>query len=204
LREEGGPRPDLVLVDGGPGQVGAAVGALREAGFAELPLVGLAKREEEIHLPGRPEPMRLSRTSPALQLLQRVRDEAHRFAVEYHRSLRGTSQKVSGLDGIRGIGPARRRELLQRFGSLAALRRAGPEAIAQTPGLGPRLARVVWDSIGGKKTGVEGSATDAAGGTEVAEATDAISAAEAKAESADATGAAEATDAAGRGEGEAR
>jgi excinuclease ABC subunit C len=155
LREDGGPRPDLVLVDGGPGQVGAAAGALRDAGFADLPLVGLAKREEEIHLPGRPEPLKLPRTSPALQLLQRVRDEAHRFAVEYHRSLRGKSQKRSGLDGIPGIGPARRRELLQRFGSLAALRRAGPEAIAQTPGMGPRLARMVWDAIGGNEIGVQ-------------------------------------------------
>ena len=154
LREDGGPRPDLVLVDGGPGQVGAAAGALRDAGFADLPLVGLAKRQEEIHLPGRPEPLKLPRTSPALQLLQRIRDEAHRFAVEYHRSLRGKSQKRSGLDGIPGIGPARRRELLQRFGSLAALRRAGPKAIAQTPGLGPRLARVVWDAIGGNEIGV--------------------------------------------------
>lgn len=149
LRDEGGPRPDLVLVDGGPGQVSAAVTALREAGFADLPLAGLAKREEEIHIAGRSEPVRLPRNSAALQLLQRVRDEAHRFAVEYHRSLRGKSQKISGLDGIPGIGPARRRELLQRFGSLAAVRRAGPEAIAGTPGFGPRLARVVWEAISG-------------------------------------------------------
>jgi excinuclease ABC subunit C len=177
LREEGGPLPDLVLVDGGPGQVGAAAGALRDAGFADLPLAGLAKREEEIHLPGRPEPMRLPRASPALQLLQRVRDEAHRFAVGYHRSLRRKSQKISGLDGIPGIGPARRRELLQRFGSLAALRRAGPEAIAQTPGLGPRLARVVWDAIGGNEIGVENSAAGAAGVTSATSATSATGAA---------------------------
>ena len=172
LCEEGGPRPDLILVDGGPGQVAAAAGALRNAGLADLPLVGLAKREEEIHRPGCPEPIRLPRTSPALQLLQRVRDEAHRFAVEYHRSLRGKSQKISGLDGIPGIGPARRRELLQKFGSLAALRRAGPEAVAQTPGMGPRLAHMVWDAIGGDRTGVESSAKNAAGATQAAGATD--------------------------------
>lgn len=148
LSEEGGSRPDLIMVDGGPGQVGAAATVLREAGFGDLPLVGLAKREEEIHVSGRSEPVRLPRTSPALQLLQRVRDEAHRFAVGYHRNLRGKSQKVSGLDGIPGIGPARRRELLRRFGSMAAMRRAGLEAIAETPGVGPRLAQLVWAALG--------------------------------------------------------
>jgi excinuclease ABC subunit C len=163
LRDDGGPRPDLVLVDGGPGQVGAAVTALRDAGFADLPLAGLAKREEEIHLPGRPEPVRLPRNSPALQLLQRVRDEAHRFAVGYHRSLRGKSQKRSGLDGIPGIGPARRRDLLQRFGSLAAMRQAGPDAIAATPGLGPRLARAVWEAVSGGTAGTDGLAGDGGG-----------------------------------------
>lgn len=153
LRGEGDPLPGLVLVDGGPGQVGAAAGALCEAGFADIPLAGLAKREEEIHLAGRQEPIRLPRNSPALQLLQRIRDEAHRFAVEYHRSLRGKSQKMSALDGIPGIGSARRRALLRRFGSLAALRQAGPETIAETPGLGPRLARKIWDAIGGAGPG---------------------------------------------------
>jgi excinuclease ABC subunit C len=163
LREQGGARPDLLLVDGGPGQVGAALGALRDAGFTELPLAGLAKREEEIYLPGRPEPVRLPRTSPALQLLQRIRDEAHRFAVGYHRNLRGKSQKESELDGIPGIGPARRRELLRRFGSLAALRRAGPEAIAQTPGLGIRLAGIVWNAINGGQSEAENLASGASG-----------------------------------------
>ncbi len=196
LREEGGPRPDLVLVDGGPGQVRAAAEALRAAGFAELPLAGLAKREEEIHLSGRPDPLRLPRSSPALQLLQRVRDEAHRFAVEYHRNLRRKSQKISGLDGIPGIGPARRRELLRRFGSLAALRQTGPEAIAQTPGLGPRLARLVWDAVGDKEAGVEDRL---AGAADAVEATSTKGAAN----EANATGAASAAGATGRGDGEA-
>ncbi len=162
LGSKEGPPPDLILVDGGPGQVGAAAVALREAGFADLPVIGLAKRAEEIHLPGRAEPVRLPRRSPALQLLQRIRDEAHRFAVGYHRSLRASAQQLSALDAIPGIGPARRRQLLRHYGSLAALREAGPESIAQVPGLGPRLAQVVWAAV--HRSGAEVADADADAG----------------------------------------
>ncbi len=150
LRTRGGAEPGLILVDGGKGQVSRALAVMERMGFAHLPLVGLAKREEEIVLPGRDQPLRLPRTSEALKLLQRVRDEAHRFAIRYHRGLRSRSQRASRLDQIAGIGPARRRMLLRKFGSLEGMRQAGPEALASTPGIGPSLARALWEAIGGE------------------------------------------------------
>jgi excinuclease ABC subunit C len=146
-----GPSPDLILVDGGKGQVSAARRVLSELGFPELPLAGLAKREEEIVLPAREASLRLPRGSGALRLLQRVRDEAHRFAVTYHRTLRAGGQSASRLDAVRGIGPARRRLLLRRFGSVSAMRAAGPQGIAEVPGIGPSLARAIWSALGVKE-----------------------------------------------------
>jgi excinuclease ABC subunit C len=145
LQAEGRELPDLVLVDGGRGQLQAALTALDRLGL-ELPVVGLAKREEEIWVPDRPEPVRLSRKDPALQLIQRVRDEAHRFAVTKHRQRRGKRMRETGLTEIPGVGPARARLLLRRFGSVRGLRGADPTEIAAA--VGPSTARAVADYLG--------------------------------------------------------
>ncbi|MGH2675296.1 MAG: excinuclease ABC subunit UvrC, partial [Actinomycetota bacterium] len=131
--------PSLAVVDGGRGQLGVARRVLEELGL-DIPVIGLAKRLEEVYLPGQPEPLRIPRGSEALFVLQHVRDEAHRFAVEYHRKVRERRAMASPLDEVPGIGPARKRALLRRFGSLARLARASEEEIAATPGVGPTLA----------------------------------------------------------------
>jgi excinuclease ABC subunit C len=138
LLEEGKELPDLVLVDGGKGQLGAATSALDELGLGSQPVASLAKREEVIFLPGRDEPVRLPRSSPVLQLVQRVRDEAHRFAIGYHRQARKRRTLHSALDDIPGIGPARRRMLLARFGSVRGVRGASLEELALV--VGPAVA----------------------------------------------------------------
>jgi excinuclease ABC subunit C len=140
LKDEGLEMPDLVLVDGGRGQLQAALTALDRLGL-ELPVVGLAKREEEIWVPGRPEPIRLPRKDPALQLIQRVRDEAHRFAITRHRGRRSKRMRETSLMEIPGIGPTRARILLRRFGSLSGLAAANPTEIEET--IGPASARAV-------------------------------------------------------------
>jgi excinuclease ABC subunit C len=134
LLEEGKELPDLVLIDGGKGQLGAAVAALEELGLGEQPVASLAKREELIFVRGRQEPIALPRSSPVLQLVQRVRDEAHRFAVGYHRQARKARTIVSELDAIPGIGPAKRRALLSRFGSLRGVRGASEAELATAVG----------------------------------------------------------------------
>jgi excinuclease ABC subunit C len=131
--------PSLVLVDGGRGQLNIAVRVLSDLGL-RVPAVGLAKRLEEVYLPGQPDPILLPRGSESLFVLQHLRDEAHRFAVEYHRKKRGRRALSSPLDEIRGVGPARKKALLRRFGSLERLARASEEEIAATPGVGPALA----------------------------------------------------------------
>ena len=133
--------PDLLLIDGGMGQVARAMQALMEAGYLHLPVAGLAKRDEEIYLPGRAVPIRLPRSSPALQLLQRVRDEAHRFAVDYHRTLRGRRVTRSPLDGVPGLGKARAAAVLDAFGGLAGLSKASEDRIRAVRGIGPGLAQ---------------------------------------------------------------
>ena len=122
--------PSLVLIDGGAGQLGRAVRVLDELGL-DIPAIGLAKKMEEIYLPGRPEPLQLSRDADALYLLQQVRDEAHRFAVSYHRQLRSKSMIDSVLDDIGGIGPKRKQKLLKHFGSLKKMRQADAAELAQ-------------------------------------------------------------------------
>ena len=122
--------PSLVVVDGGAGQLGRAVKVLDEMGI-DLPTVGLAKRMEEVYLPGRPEPIRIPRNAEALYLLQEVRDEAHRFAIDYHRQLRSKSMVDSILDEVPGIGPKRKKELLRSFGSLKKMREAPKEDLAR-------------------------------------------------------------------------
>jgi excinuclease ABC subunit C len=136
LREEDRLPADLVLVDGGAGQLAVALRTLRRYGFMETACVGLAKREEELYLPGRPEPLRLPRSSPGLKLLQRARDEAHRFAVGYHRRLRDRETVRSILDEIPGIGAAKKRALLLRFGSAEAVGSATMEALLEVAGVG--------------------------------------------------------------------
>jgi excinuclease ABC subunit C len=132
--------PDLVIVDGGKGQLSAAVGALDELGIRDVPLSGLAKRFEELYLPGRSAPVVLPRRSQALYLVQRIRDEAHRFAITYHRDVRGKRALRSQLDDIEGIGPGRKRALLKRFGSVRRIKEASVEEVASTPGISRQLA----------------------------------------------------------------
>jgi excinuclease ABC subunit C len=140
VRDEKREMPDLVLVDGGRGQLQAALAALDRLGLA-VPVVGLAKREEEIWAPNRPEPIRLSRKDPALKLVQRLRDEAHRFAVTRHRGRRARRMRETSLTDIPGVGPTRARLLLSRFGSLAGLAAAAPEEVEEA--VGPSTARAV-------------------------------------------------------------
>ncbi len=132
--------PDLVIIDGGKGQVSAAKEVLDELGLHDLPLAGLAKEREELFLPGRSEPILLPPTSPALYLVQRLRDEAHRFAITYHRDLRAKKSVTSAFDDLPGVGPKRRRALLRVFGSVKRVREAPVEQIAAVPGIGPSLA----------------------------------------------------------------
>ena len=128
--------PDLVVIDGGKGQLSAAKEVLDQLGFDDLPVVGLAKEREEIFLPDREEPVLLPVTSPALYLVQRLRDEAHRFAITYHRSLRAKAASHSALDDLPGVGPKRRAALLRVFGSARRLREAPLSQIAAVPGIG--------------------------------------------------------------------
>jgi len=134
LLEETGTVPDLVLVDGGRGQLNAALTALARLGLEEVPAVGLAKKQEEIYVAAAPEPLRLSRHDAGLQLLQRIRDECHRFALARHRARRSKRSLRSILDEVPGIGPVRKRELLRRFGTLGALRAAEPAELADIVG----------------------------------------------------------------------
>jgi excinuclease ABC subunit C len=132
--------PDLIVVDGGKGQLSADVEVLAALGLPEIPIVGLAKEREELFLPGRPDPVVLPPTSPALYLVQRLRDEAHRFAITYHRELRRKAAVKSAFDDVPGIGPARKRALLRTFGSAKRVREAPVEQIAAVPGIGRALA----------------------------------------------------------------
>lgn len=150
--ETGRPRkfayaPGLVVVDGGPPQVAAAQRALDALGIDDVPVCGLAKRLEEVWLPGQEDPVILPRTSEGLYLLQRVRDEAHRFAINHHRNRRSKSMVESVLDGVPGLGEVRRRTLLRHFGSLRKLRAATVEEIAAVPGVGPRTASAIKEAL---------------------------------------------------------
>lgn len=139
--------PGLVVVDGGPPQVAAAQRALDELGIDDVPVCGLAKRLEEVWLPGEPDPVILPRTSEGLYLLQRVRDEAHRFAITHHRSRRSKSMVESLLDDVPGLGEVRRKTLIKHFGSLKKLRAATVEEIAEVPGIGPRTATAIANAV---------------------------------------------------------
>jgi excinuclease ABC subunit C len=151
--------PNLFVVDGGPPQVEAAADALAELGVTDVAVCGLAKRLEEVWLPADPDPVILSRTSEGLYLLQRVRDEAHRFAITYHRQRRSKGMTTSALDGVPGLGPSRRTALLKHFGSVRKLRAAGVDEIAALPGFGRRTATAVLAALHGDATDSGGADT---------------------------------------------
>ena len=142
------PLPDLILLDGGRGQLNAALGVARKLGFDSLQMVSLAKEEELVFHPARPKPIALPERSRARQLLQQIRDDSHRFAVTYHRALRGKSGLRSLLDDIPGIGAKRRRALLSHFGSLRRLREASIEELRRTAGVSESLATTIHDVLG--------------------------------------------------------
>ncbi len=161
--ETGRPRkfayaPGLVVVDGGPPQVAAAQAAMRELGVVDIPVCGLAKRLEEVWLPDQEDPVIMARSSEGLYLLQRVRDEAHRFAITHHRSRRSKTMVESVLDDVPGLGEVRRKTLVKHFGSLKKLREAEVEEIAQVPGIGPRTAQAIKDAVT-RTTGHTGAET---------------------------------------------
>jgi excinuclease ABC subunit C len=148
--DEGKRLPDLVVIDGGKGQLSAAVESLASLQLADLPIISLAKREEEIFLPGRSESLRLPRRSNALRMLQQARDEAHRFALTYQRLRRSKRTVTSELLSIPGVGASRRRQLLQAFGSLEGVKSASPDAIAALPGFSAKSARRLLDTLHGR------------------------------------------------------
>lgn len=145
--DERKPLPDLVVIDGGKGQLSSALDALTALGQAAIPLIGLAKKEEEIFLPGESDSLRLSRRSAALKLLQRARDEAHRFGVTYNRKRRTERTITSALLTIPGVGPHRRRALIERFGSLAGVKSANAAEIAGLPGFSTKLAERILENL---------------------------------------------------------
>ncbi|MFC0040904.1 excinuclease ABC subunit UvrC [Actinomadura rayongensis] len=160
--ETGRPRkfaypPNLVLVDGGPPQVAAAQRALDELGVEDVAVAGIAKRLEELWLPGDDDPVILPRNSEGMYLVQRVRDEAHRFAITFHRQRRSKAMTASELDGVPGLGPARRTALLKHFGSVKRLRAATPEQIAEVPGIGARSAETIAAALHGGTVPVAGA-----------------------------------------------
>ncbi|MGO2773608.1 MAG: excinuclease ABC subunit UvrC [Brachybacterium tyrofermentans] len=158
--------PSLILVDGGAPQVAAAQRAFDDLGVTDIALAGIAKRLEEIWLPGDEYPVILPRTSEALFLVQRLRDEAHRFAITYHRSKRGRAMQSSALDGIPGLGPARRRALLDRFVTVSAIREAGEEELQEVDGVGPALAAQIMVALRSEQATDTDAATDSPQGDE--------------------------------------
>ena len=142
---EAKPLPDMILIDGGRGQLNAALAALKKLGIDEIPIAGLAKREEEIYLPDREEPIRLERHDPALQVLQMVRDETHRFSVSSHRRRRSKRTLHSELDDLPGIGAKRKRLLIERFGSLSAVKQASAQDLVNV--LGRKVGQQLWEEL---------------------------------------------------------
>jgi excinuclease ABC subunit C len=145
LMEENKSLPDMILIDGGRGQLNAALAALNKLGIEEIPIAGLAKREEEIYVPDREEPIRLERRDPALQLLQMVRDETHRFSVSSHRRRRSKRFLHSALDDMPGIGEKRRRLLIERFGSVSGVKQASPQDLMNV--LGRKVGQTLYDEL---------------------------------------------------------
>jgi excinuclease ABC subunit C len=150
LQREGGQGPDLLVVDGGLTQLNAARGELMMLGVTNVPVIGLAKRFEEIHVPGQSEPLRLPSDAKSLYVLKRIRDEAHRFALAYHRRLRGRLLRESVLDEIPGMGEKRKMALLSHFGSVLRLQRASAEEIAVVPGVSLATAKTISEWLRAK------------------------------------------------------
>jgi excinuclease ABC subunit C len=155
--------PALLVIDGGAPQVRAAQDALMAVGMGDLPVVGLAKRLEEVWLPDESDPVILPRTSEALYLLQRVRDEAHRTAIALHRKRRGKRATASTLDTVPGLGPAKSKALLRHFGSVRAIRAASLEELAGAPGIGPALAQAIRSTLSPGDPGGTGGVADGTG-----------------------------------------
>jgi excinuclease ABC subunit C len=156
--------PQLLLVDGGKGQLGVAVQVLEKLGLAgQIPLASLAKQFEEVYLPGRPEPLRIPRTSEALYLLQQIRDESHRFAITYHRSLRAKRMTASVLDGIPGLGPTRKKRLVKELGGARALESLPPETLRSLTWLPDAVADAVFDRLHEAGDGGSGTRPPATG-----------------------------------------
>jgi len=147
LRDEERDPPDLIVVDGGKGQLSSAVAELKSLGFDEQPIISLAKRLEEVYLVGQSDPITIPRGSPALLLLKRIRDEAHRFAITYHRKVRSKRTIKSQLDDIPGIGPAKRAALLKQFGSVERIKKTSVEEIASVKGITQKLAELVAEKL---------------------------------------------------------
>jgi excinuclease ABC subunit C len=139
--------PNLVVIDGGKGQLSAALAAMQELDLPRVAVISLAKRVEEVFVPGRSEPILLPRESPALQLLQRIRDEAHRFAITFHRQRRDAAARASMFDQLEGVGPARRRALLQHFGSAERVAEASQEELEGVPGVPAKTARKIYAQL---------------------------------------------------------
>jgi excinuclease ABC subunit C len=139
--------PNLVVIDGGKGQLGAALDAMRAFDLPRVAVVSLAKREEEVYLPGRGNPVLLPRESPGLQLLQQVRDEAHRFALRGHRTRRAAGQTASLLDTLPGVGAVRRRALIAHFGDVARLLDASRTELEAVPGVPAAVGRAIYDHL---------------------------------------------------------
>jgi len=141
------PVPDLVVIDGGKGQLSSASAALKESGVTDIPLISIAKEYEDIYLPEKTKPVRLDKTSDELHLLQHIRDEAHRFAITYHRKLRDKKTAESQIDTIPGIGPARKRALIKKFGSVKNIRNASVEDLTAIKGITPKLASLILQNL---------------------------------------------------------
>ena len=156
--------PNLYVVDGGAPQVNAAQAVLDELGVTDVAVIGLAKRLEEVWVPAEPDPVILPRNSEGLYLLQRVRDEAHRFAISYHRSKRSKRMTASALDSVRGLGETRRKALVTHFGSVARIRQASVEEITAVPGIGAATAAAVLEALGAEADRAGSDRTGAAVG----------------------------------------
>ena len=161
--------PNLYVVDGGAPQVNAASAVLEDLGVTDVAVIGLAKRLEEVWVPSEPDPIILPRNSEGLYLLQRVRDEAHRFAINYHRSKRSKRMTASALDSVPGLGEHRRKALVTHFGSLARLREATVDEITSVPGIGVATATAVLDALRGDAAGSDDAGTDTAEQDRIAE-----------------------------------
>ncbi|HEX2896511.1 MAG TPA: excinuclease ABC subunit UvrC, partial [candidate division Zixibacteria bacterium] len=149
VKEEAKTPPDLVVVDGGKGQLSSALAELKYLGFVDQPVIGLAKRLEEVFVPNASDSLTISKSSPSLMLLKQVRDEAHRFAITYNRKIRSKRTIKSELDNIPGIGPAKSRALLKKFGSITRIKAATPEELSEVQGVNIKLANSILSQLGG-------------------------------------------------------